>query len=313
MSALETVLHRLRRRFAARYQGWWPTIGKNRVVGPVSGTYVIFGGGSAGRPEPLPGARLRPRAGTPGDGIRVGVADTRLHPHPWLAGGYLAAAEDLIDGTAAAGALSGGDWPLGHATFVTGLILQYAPGATVSIHPCLSGAGTADSWSVARTLVDAARDGLDLLNLSLGCYTEDGAPPLVLDAALRQLPPSTVVVAAAGNDGTGDPTVAPRPMWPAAFERVVSVGAVDGDGKRPDWSPDAPWVDVAGSGVAVTSTYLADGGLARWSGTSFAAAAVTGALAAEASLSGSVPQALHSLLAGADRDADGRPILATTR
>ena len=71
------------------------------------------------------------------------------------------------------------------------------------------------------------------------------------------------------------------------------MGAVDADGQRPPWSPDAsrlPWVDVVATGVGVESTYLPAvqgaegpedfGETATWSGTSFAAAKVTGVLAA---------------------------------
>jgi subtilisin family serine protease len=76
---------------------------------------------------------------------------------------------------------------------------------------------------------------------------------------------------------------------------VVAVGATDAKRKVPKWSPEPekwPWVNVLATGENVTSTYI-DGkvalkeerkefeGFATWSGTSFAAAKVSGAVAAE--------------------------------
>jgi subtilisin family serine protease len=72
---------------------------------------------------------------------------------------------------------------------------------------------------------------------------------------------------------------------------VVAVGAVDAEGKRPPWSPNLDWIDCTALGVDVVADYL-DGevqltkteapfaGFAVWSGTSFAAATVSGAIAA---------------------------------
>jgi subtilisin family serine protease len=86
-------------------------------------------------------------------------------------------------------------------------------------------------------------------------------------------------------------------MWPAALDEVVGVATMDGEGRRPSWSPDPdlPWIDATARGEDVTSTYLAGkvdlhtvnrvvdepfNGYARWSGTSFSAAQVSGAIAA---------------------------------
>jgi membrane-anchored mycosin MYCP len=88
------------------------------------------------------------------------------------------------------------------------------------------------------------------------------------------------------------------PMWPAALDDVVAVGASDGNGHHAQFSPDLPWVNFLAPGVGVDSTYLTGRiragsqdvhttttsepftGWANWSGTSFAAASVSGAIAA---------------------------------
>jgi subtilisin family serine protease len=188
----------------------------------------------------------------------------------------------------------------GHATFVTGLILTQAPGAIIEVRRILGEDGTADSWSVAEEIVRFGNSGLDILNLSFLCYTEDGQPPLVLSTAVDRLHPGLVVVAAAGNHGRahdpGDDTSQDhvRPAWPAALDDVVAVGACDNTGKRAEFSPKAPWIDLHAPGVGLTSTFLNRAtlppdaevvdfsGFASWSGTSFSAALVSGAIAAGA-------------------------------
>lgn len=114
---------------------------------------------------------------------------------------------------------------------------------------------------------------------------------MAFGAALRTLPPTTVVVASAGNHGAKRP-YNPRPIWPAAMPDVVAVAALgpdNGDGVRlAAFSNYGPWVDVAATGEDVLSTFLtfddeehAFTGWATWSGTSFAAPRVAGAIAAE--------------------------------
>ena len=140
--------------------------------------------------------RLPPRAAGPGRGVRIGVLDTRLYPQPWLAGGWAARYSDTLTDFSQTLTAEG------HATFVTGLILRQAPGATVEVRGVLDEDGTAYSWDVAKAMVEFGRSGLDILNLSFSCYTEDGEPPLVLSAAVDRLPQDVVVVAAAGNHGS---------------------------------------------------------------------------------------------------------------
>jgi subtilisin family serine protease len=161
----------------------------------------------------------------------------------------------------------------------------------------------ATAWDVAVRMAAFADSDVNVINLSLGCYTDDGDAPLLLKRAVELLTPQTIVVAAAGNHGAGVSAageVTPRtPFWPAALDDVVAVGAHDSDGQRAAFSPDTPWITLSAPGVDVASTYLRGaveiplegstdgatelqdfGGYAIWSGTSFAAAAVSGKIAA---------------------------------
>lgn len=284
--ALSRLLQMVYRHFKKEYN-FVPTMGKNRLVRPVMGTHNI-GGGGACAPEDV-AMNLPRRRAEPGRGVRVGIADTAVYDHPWLAGAYQAAPASVW------GDDQPKDFEGGHATFIAGLILQQAPGATLEIRSALDESATADGWEVAKELVRFANSGLDVLNLSFGCMTDDNEKPLLLATALDRLDTRVVVVAAAGNQGkTAD---ARRPVWPAALEEVVAVCAVDDEGNVSPWSakPDLPWVDVAAGGDPVSSTYLRGkftvssdsgdvnrqfDGFASWSGTSFAAATVSGAIAA---------------------------------
>ncbi|MBA8795722.1 hypothetical protein FHX74_003358 [Friedmanniella endophytica] len=285
---LDRLLWGLRHLTGHDHGGWTPTLGKNRLMGRVHGVGEIIHG-SAGDPSAV-GDWTAPtrRPGGPGQGVRVGVLDTGLYPQPFLAGGWRARFSDLLGA-------EGAGYADGHATFVTGLVLAQAPAATVEVRGALRGPdGSADTWTVATEAVRFARSGIDVLNLSLACYTEDGQPPLLIARAIERLSAQLVVVAAAGNHGAlpGDVAGVPvrsLPAFPAALDGVLAVGAGDAEGRRAPFSPDQPWVDVLAPGVDVRSTYLrvvaggsapAFDGWARWSGTSFAAALVTGAIAA---------------------------------
>ena len=197
--------------------------------------------------------------------------------------------------------------------FRSGLILRQAPGATVVVKEGLDDQASADSWSLARTIADLASSSTDVVNLSLGCLTDDNQPPLVLTAALAALGPGTVAVAAAGNNGATD-RQCPRPEWPAALDTVITVGALDDRNHPAPFSPEAPWVDVVAPGVEVVSTAVPrhPGGalFAAWSGTSFASAVVSGAIAARVVPGLDPHEAWTSLSEQAPRDQHDRPIVA---
>ncbi|MET0728890.1 MAG: S8 family serine peptidase [Acidimicrobiales bacterium] len=178
----------------------------------------------------------------------------------------------------------------GHGTFIAGIIDQVAPGCGIELHRRLSTAGDGDEWAIVRCIeaLAAARPVVDLLNLSFGGYVLE--QPFALAWAIRQVQATgTVVVASAGNDGTC------RATFPASLPDVVSVGAVGPSGPAP-FSNYGPWVRACAPGVDLVSTFFTgfdgatppfgDGndpdkfdGWARWSGTSFAAPVVVGALA----------------------------------
>jgi len=312
LTPLDLLLFELRALFRGRWDGWAPEMGKNRmmarVVGcpyycPMSGPRVL----AEGEPTPVvfpDGVRPPRPVSDAGRGVRVGVLDTRLYPHRDIEGRYLAPPGAVYrpdDGQTVQA------WA-GHATFVADLVLAQAPAAELDLRWVLdSQHGKATAWETVRRIVDFADSGVDVLNLSLGCFTDDGEPPLTMVRAIERLHSDTLVVAAAGNHGaiTGtDGLTSVSPYWPAALPNVVSVGADRVDADRADaapaakrFSPEVPWISCTAPGVGVVAAFLDatvelwDGdppvskvttfdGYARWSGTSFAAATVSGAIAA---------------------------------
>lgn len=225
-----------------------------------------------------------------GAGVAVGICDTGIwaeaagaHPE-WLGGSYDPDPddEDPVYRYGDVLALQGG-----HGTFVAGVARQAAPGVWLDPEPALACSGIGDEALLVSALGALAPE-VALVNLSLGCFTHDDQPPLPVVNALQNLP-SAVAVAAAGNAGTS------RPMWPAALPGVVGVAAVrqdaDGEPVGDPASNHGDWVDACAGG-ARHSTYVSGRlvlpglppqqfeGHATWTGTSFATAHVTGALAA---------------------------------
>ncbi|MER7213507.1 S8/S53 family peptidase [Streptosporangium sp. NPDC000239] len=235
----------------------------------------LFFGGPASRPfpvDPVPAP-----GGSPGSGVTVAVADTGLAPHPWWRERTWfgeGRQETEVPDTDRDGLL---DPQAGHGTFVTGLVLRAAPGARIRPLRVLDGRGLGDEAALLRVLGRLANDPPQVLNLSLGCHTFDDRPSPLVETALAGLS-STAVVACAGN------TASTRPFWPAALPGVVAVGALDAaEQARAPFSAHGPWVDAWTRGEWLRSAFLRHGafrGYAGWSGTSFAAAVVSGAIAA---------------------------------
>ncbi len=186
----------------------------------------------------------------------------------------------------------------GHGTFIAGLIQRVSPGAVVEVRKVIEPLGQGIEQKIATaisTLPLAPAPGA-VLNLSFGGQVLEEAP--LLAAAIRTAQGNGyVVVASAGNDGTC------RPTYPAAFAGVVGVGAVGPHGPAP-FSNYGHWVRACAPGVDLVSTFfksfagqgerIAPGGAdpddfaawARWSGTSFSAPLVSGALVRHAKLHG---------------------------
>ncbi len=256
-----------------------------------------------GSPGSLPEAadEMKPPDGKSGDGPRVVILDTGIQKgwerDDWFRDRVEGPGPDGLEETDADrdGAL---DVQAGHGTFIASLVAQHCPSATIIPRRVLNSFGLTSDVDLAHAILRAAKLEPDLLVLSLGAYCADDRPPPAIERALAHLPAKTVVVAAAGNAGQS------RVFWPAALKTVVAVGAHDGGDPDSDGTLDGPerrahfsnfgwWVDACADGLKAHAKFIEwDGGLdglqpgeqefsgwAVWSGTSFAAPIVAGALA----------------------------------
>jgi Subtilase family len=180
------------------------------------------------------------------------------------------------------------DFEAGHGTFITGIVRQICPDAEIFPAGVLSSFG---EGSVARVRSAVRRMAkscgpFDIVVMSFGTYCANDDPGL-FGARLPELVGDGIAVAAAGN------LQSCRPYFPAALPGVIGVGGLDRGG--PAWfSNFGSWVDACAPAVNVVSTFFNDitetvkgrprrrfREWARWSGTSFAAPKVAGAIAQE--------------------------------
>jgi subtilisin family serine protease len=252
--------------------------------------------------------------------VTVAVIDTGIN-HLSRADGWLtgiperAANEDPLDvfPVPPDGVL---DLSAGHGTFVAGVVEQVAPAATIVVYRVVDTQGMAPTDVVANGIIQAARDGADIINASLGTMTVDDLPPLTFTTALDIVQaehPDVLIVASAGNMGQD------TPMFPAAMKGVVGVGALAADLITPaPWSNRGFWVNCSTVGIGIISTFVpgkeephtdASGNVvteqfgpdawAIWSGTSFSAPQIAGKVAQLCQMNNVRPAvALTQLLAG---------------
>ena len=209
----------------------------------------------------------------------------------------------------------------GHGTFIAGVVRCMAPETTIFVEGFaiggVGGGGVLESDLVVQ-LEESLKHDPQVINLSAGCRTRLDLPSIALETFYRTRlrGRDCVLVAAAGNDSWS------APFWPAAFDWCVGVGSLDRDGRISDFSNYGVSADVYALGRNLVNAFP-DGtfvchespdkgdvrvfstGMARWSGTSFAAPIVAGLIAREISETGSsAADARDGVLARAVYDSD---------
>ncbi|MEO3787009.1 type VII secretion-associated serine protease mycosin [Actinocorallia sp. B10E7] len=237
---------------------------------------------------------------TSGRGVVVAVVDSGVDfGNPQLKG-QAAGAVDLTG--------SGNDDCAAHGTGIAGIIaarqtpkapfVGVAPGARILSVKVAEDAENNSDLLLARGIVKAVRQKARVINVS--AQTPTDSKPL-RQAVAYALKNDVVVVAAAGNVDPKNTGTA-RPAYPAQYEGVLSVGAVDSTGNVTAFSDVATRVSVVAPGVGVTSTWPRSGWSFTYEGTSYAAPFVSGvaALVRAAHPGLTAPQVVRRIEATAD-------------
>lgn len=212
----------------------------------------------------------------------VALLDSGVQPHPWLPAGtpddpFLLFPDDPglpVSWTSPVAATE----QSGHATFLAGIVRMTAPSSRILSVPVMGDDGRVSEStliSALHWLLSYHRAGrpLDVVCMPFGRPAGDQTDQEILGRLgelLRELHAGGVeLVAAAGNDHRD------TPIFPAAFDVVTAVGSGSGQ-HHAAYSNYGPWVDRYRDGDVLS---IVPGGWARWSGTSFAAAAFAGDVA----------------------------------
>lgn len=237
----------------------------NRTSRRVPNTIYTLQQAAAGAPGYAFGSIALDPATASGESVRIAVIDTGIDDTNPALKGVLSIIYDAMP-----------DVPVSdrdHATSVAGLIAGtgpfrgMAPGAQI-FHARAFEGGKSNMDVILDALDWAASQNVAIINMSfVGPDNE-----LLHEAADAARAEGLILVAAAGNNGPGAPY-----GYPAAYSGVIAVTAVD---ERRSLMPQAnrgPYVFVAAPGVGVMAPIK--GGTDLVTGTSFAAAVVSGAIA----------------------------------
>jgi subtilisin family serine protease len=150
-----------------------------------------------------------------------------------------------------------GGWSLRHGTHVVSIVLGQHDSPVHGLAPRCRGlvvpifrdvAGRPESVSqldLARAILYALERGADVINISGGERDNTGqASSFLADAIAECERQGTVVVAAAGNDGSDSPYV------PASCETVLAAGGMDARGRLMRFTNWGPQYSRHGSGAA---------------------------------------------------------------
>lgn len=209
--------------------------------------------------------------GFDGSGVRVAVIDTGVQAqsgdHLDLFANVVAGKDFVTPDAASDFARRDGN---GHGTHVAGIIAGVdnsegvvggAPLATIVPVRVLNCDGSGTYADVIAGILWASDSiatgggGAQVINLSLGGSSGDATLQTAIQTAVGR---GVVVVASAGNCGTGCGSPPNTPNYPAVYDEVIAVGAIQPDGAKAWYSNNNTYVDVAAPGSHVISTYSTD-------------------------------------------------------
>lgn len=235
-----------------------------------------------------------------GEGVTVAVLDSGILDHPSLAHVEiqqidLASSREIHGhGTAMASLIAGQIFPAEGIAPATSLIDLRVTDEN----------GRTNTGLVAQGVLSAADQRVDVINISLGAFGDSPVLRAAIDYALQR---NILVVAAAGNEQFA------QLAFPAAYEGVISVGAVDAENTRAYFSNSGETLTLSAPGVGILSAYD-EGQIVLGSGTSQAAAITSGVVSALLSRGyspGEIVEVLqsHALRTGVSREQIGAGVI----
>lgn len=256
--------------------------GTETDTGDTTGGETETGTGTGAEATPVPqpdlwhletlGVLAADALGCFGQGVTIALIDSGVSAHEELTDSllpghnYLDGSSDVTDN-------------IGHGTFAAGLIAASddgeglsgaAPGAMVLPLKCFDTGASTTVATICAAIYDAVDVyGCKLINMSFGLTSDNSALRQAVDYAAAQ---GVLLTAAVGNRGTA------QLYYPAAYDSVIGVGAVDSGCLQASFSQTNASVLVTAPGKDLCSA-ASTGGWRTDSGTSFSAPLVTAVLA----------------------------------
>ena len=183
---------------------------------------------------------------------RVAVIDSGVDfNHPDLAGRLLPGKNYIVSG-------SQPNDENGHGTHVTGIIAALtnngagmagsAPKVLIDPRKVLNADGNGSAINLRYALCDVALDGARVVNMSVQISADFMPPDSALYTLLKEAVDfaearNVLLVAAGGNNRTTNEV-----YYPALFDEVMAVAALDINNERPDYGPIGSKVEIAAPG-----------------------------------------------------------------
>lgn len=219
-----------------------------------------------------------PMAQAYGRKVRVAILDTGLSPKQPLLWGKVVFSVNLVETKQPAT-----DWPrhedsnangvfdeaTGHGTMVAGIINMMAPQAQLVVVRVADSDGTSTAWRIIKGLTYAVAEHAEVANVSLGSVQDIVA----LDDVLDWTDQHGLLICA--PDGNNDRAPA---LFPAQYPGVLAVAGVDPFDHKASFS-NWDLNSISAAPATGVKSFWWDGTLGVWSGTSFAAPFVAGAIA----------------------------------
>ena len=151
-----------------------------------------------------------------------------------------------------------------HGMAVASVITRTCPDVELVIAKVLNYWGEGTPNTTANGIIYCVNQGCEIINCSVA-----GPPSKKLEEAVKYANDrGVIVVAASGNDGKN------TKYYPACYPDVVTVGAMDNNGERADFSTHNEFVDTLAPGVDIEVAFR--DGTINDTGTSFSAPYITG-------------------------------------